>query len=153
MLIPILLKHKMANNFNAFSLILLGCVLLFLFPSGKDGIHLLYGINRWIFSLGSILICTGFYQLNLNLPLFLEKPLQQLGEISYGVYLLHPIVYHLLCILVRRIQAYTYFPQSNGLLIAIAIVFTIIISKLIYRYFESYFIKKGTSVITNFYKS
>lgn len=152
MLIPILFQHKLSNIMAAL-FILVGSIMLFGFPSGKDGIHLLYGFNRWIFTIGSLLICIGFYKIELVLPKLLERALQQSGEISFGVYLLHPIVYQLLCVLIRKVQPYYAFPSSNGLLIALAIALTLLISKLVYKYFELYFIKTGAKMIANSYKS
>jgi exopolysaccharide production protein ExoZ len=152
-LIPIFFKNKLTNNYPAISFILIGSFMLFMFPSGKDGIHLLYGINRWIFSVGSILICLGFYQIKLNLPRLIDGLFQTLGEISYSVYLLHPIVYQVLCMVIRKIQPYGLFPKSNSLLIVVAILCTLVISKITYKYFEIYFIKKGKLAFANFYKS
>lgn len=153
MLIPILLQHKSINNYSAMSIALIGCFILFMFPSGKDGIHLLCGINRWIFSIGSILICIGFYLMKLNLPLMIDKPFKLLGEISYGVYLLHPIAYHSLCIVIRKLQYYILIPPSNAMLILMATIITIFMSKVVYKYFEIYFIKIGSKLIVNSYKS
>jgi peptidoglycan/LPS O-acetylase OafA/YrhL len=153
MLIPIFLQHHLLNKFWAILLIAIGAMILFLFPSGNDGIHLLFGMNRWIFTCGAVLIVTGFYNINLNLSGALNKLLQQLGEISYSVYLLHPIIFLLLCMAIRKLQTYYTFPTSNGLLIALAIALTLIVSSLVYKYFELYFIKKGRKIIANFYKS
>jgi peptidoglycan/LPS O-acetylase OafA/YrhL len=153
MLIPLVFKNKITNNYQAAVLIFIGSFILFFFPSGNDGIDLLYGIHRWIFSIGSVFICIGFYQIKLSLPQFLENLLQQLGDISYSVYLMHPIVYQLLCIGIRKVQPYGLFPKSNSLLIAISILGTLLVSKFIHKYFETYFIRKGALVATNFYKS
>jgi peptidoglycan/LPS O-acetylase OafA/YrhL len=152
LIIPMLFKQKIANT-TAVLVILIGAIMLFCFPSGKDGIHLLYGIKRWIFTIGTILICTGFYKIELALPKLLDCALQQLGEISFGVYLLHPIVYQLLCILIRKLQPYYIFPNDNTLLIMLGITLTLVISKLVHKYFELYFMKIGAKVIANSYKS
>jgi peptidoglycan/LPS O-acetylase OafA/YrhL len=89
----------------------------------------------------------------LALPKLLDQTLQQLGEISFGVYLLHPIVYQLLCILIRKLQPYYIFPNDNTLLIMLGITLTLVISKLVHKYFELYFMKIGAKVIANSYKS
>jgi len=151
--IPFILKQHKIAQLQALSFIVIGAFLLFAFPSGNNGIHLLYGINRWIFSIGSIFICFGFYKLEMNLPSYFDKIFKQLGETSYGIYLLHPFVYQLLCIAIRKHLALGYFfPKSNSLLIAISVTITLITSNFVYNKFEKYFIKKGTAIITNSYK-
>jgi peptidoglycan/LPS O-acetylase OafA/YrhL len=151
--IAILFKKK-SNNFGPGSFIILGAVILFAFPSGKDGIHLLYGFNRWVFAFGSILICIGFYQSEMRLPDMLHQPLKKLGEISYGVYLLHPFVYQIVCIIIRKLLQWgIHVPQSNGMLITTAALLTLLFSNFVYHNFEVYFIRKGASLQTNFYKS
>jgi peptidoglycan/LPS O-acetylase OafA/YrhL len=152
--IPFILKRHHKSNTTGLLLAFVGSVLLFAFPSGYDGIHLLYGSNRWIFSIGSILIGAGFYQMDMKLPEILHSPLKHLGEISYGIYLLHPFVYQLICIGIRNLnQVGWQIPPSNTILIAIAVCFTILLSHFIYYYFERYFIKKGAMGFSNFYKS
>jgi peptidoglycan/LPS O-acetylase OafA/YrhL len=152
--IPFILSRHGKSNFKGVLAVLIGSLMLFIFPSGHDGIHLLYGYNRWVFSIGSILICLGFYQMNLGLPKLLDAPLSHLGEISYAIYLLHPFVYQLICIAIRSLNKIGFqIPPSNTLLIAIAVGFTILISHFVFLYFERYFIKKGATFISNFYKS
>jgi peptidoglycan/LPS O-acetylase OafA/YrhL len=153
-LIPIYLKRSNDNSGKAFISLAFGTVLLFVLPSGKDGIHLLYGLNRCLFTLGAILICISFYWQDLKLPKSIDQFLKHMGALSYGIYLLHPLTYQLICIIVRKlILVGFYFPQSNWLLIFISAFVTIITSHFVYQYFESYFIRKGEKVVSNFYKS
>jgi len=154
MSIPILFRKEKTTNKNFTFLILFGAIILFDIPTGDDGIYLLYGINRWLFTIASAFICIGFYCLEMNLPKWLDQPFKQLGEMSYAVYLLHPFFYQLICNAIRKAAQLGYnFPHSNSLLILIAVLFTLLMSKFIYHYFEVYFIKKGTTYISNFYKS
>lgn len=154
MSIPIFFKQEVQHKYLPVLLIVFGTIILFTLPSGNDGIDLLYGLNRWAFSIASILICLGFYQLNANLPPLLDEPLKKLGEISYGIYLLHPFVYQLMCMLIRKMDDSGFqMMQSNALLIFIAVSLTLIVSYIVYHYFERYFIKKGNTIIANFYKS
>lgn len=154
MSIPIIIKRSKKGSIQIFSILLIGCVLLFALPSGKDGIHLLYGLNRWLFSAGAVLICLGFYMMEMKLPDILHKPLKLLGEISYGIYLLHPFVYQILCMAIRKLSQFgVQVPKSNAMLIATAVILTIALSTFIYRNFETYFKKKGPQWLSNFYKS
>ena len=154
MSIPILMKRNSKRNLLSGLLIISGTLLLFLYPSGTDGIHLLYGHHRWLFSIASIMICCGFYAINFNFSNQIHKPLKNLGEISYSIYLLHPFVYQLICMIFRKlIQAGVKIPPSNFLLISLAVIITLILSKVVYLYYETYFIKKGNTLGASFYKS
>ena len=66
------------------------------YPVSGDRIVLVVGWNRVIFLALSFFICTAVYFLNFRLPAFLHKPLTLTAEISFGLYLLHPIVYFFL---------------------------------------------------------
>lgn len=75
-------------------LVLAAAWLLFIFyPASGDRIALVAGWNRVFFLLFSFLICGAVYFLNFKLPTFLHRPLTLTAEISFGLYLLHPIVY------------------------------------------------------------
>ncbi|HRG59268.1 MAG TPA: acyltransferase [Bacteroidia bacterium] len=154
MTIPIVVKSKTTSPIVPSILICIGVIILFTSPSENDGIHLLYGINRWIFSIASILICIGFYTLDLNMPEKINKPFQRLGEISYSIYLLHPFVYQIICSLIRKlILLGVSIPPSNYLLICISVFLTLVISNFVYQNYEVFFIKTGKKWYSNFYKS
>ncbi|KRB57286.1 hypothetical protein ASD98_03090 [Flavobacterium sp. Root186] len=68
------------------------------------------------------------------------KPLSLLGEASYSVYLLHPIVFAIVQIISKR------FNISGLYIIAMSIVSTLIISYFVYKYFEKYFIRRGNNL-------
>ncbi len=74
------------------------------------------------------------------------KPLKYLGKISYGLYMYQPIAIAL------AFQVSLLFPQAfNVVLYTLSVAFTIAISAISYKYFESYFLKfKGefTSLIS-----
>jgi peptidoglycan/LPS O-acetylase OafA/YrhL len=74
--------------------VIIAAWLLFIFyPAYGDRITLVAGWNRVIFLSLSFLICGAVFYLNYQLPAFLHKPLALTAEISFGLYLLHPIVY------------------------------------------------------------
>ena len=77
--------------------IIIAAWLLFIFyPASGDRITLVMGWNRLIFLALSFLICGGVYFLNYRLPGMLHKSLTLTAEISFGLYLLHPVVYFFL---------------------------------------------------------
>ncbi|MDW8849268.1 acyltransferase [Flavobacterium sp. MMLR14_040] len=126
--------EKIDFNPKIINSILLLSLLLFCFlPFTGDQIVIVTGIGRIIFVLFSILIVFCFYKLKINLPFFLSKPLELLGVSTYGVYIIHPLVYFFLK------------DQLNiklGLLVLVPLV-TILFSILLYNFFELKFINMG----------
>jgi exopolysaccharide production protein ExoZ len=112
---------------------------LFVFaPIQGSQTALISGINRIIFSVLSIGICFCFFVLEIKLLPFIEKVLCKLGEISYGVYLIHPI-----CFLKLREVLIAYFIISTEMYFTIAIIFTILLSYIIYSWIEKPMIRLG----------
>lgn len=105
-----------------------------LYPVYGNRIALVTGWNRLLFTAIMFAICFCFFKITFELPRFLHKPLAVLGEASYSVYLIHPLVYPLL----RR-----FLPLPTGWLITISAVVTIGVSYLIFLYFEKYFVTLG----------
>lgn len=95
------------------------------------------GVNRLVFTLSCIMICWGTYKLSLNAANIYHVPLIFLGEASYSVYLLHPIVYKGGKMFFERLG------WDVGYLIPIGIVITLIASWIVYNYFEKYFMRLG----------
>lgn len=103
------------------------------------GENLSEGINRIVLSTTSFLICFAFYKNTLRFPALIDKALTRLGEASYSVYLLHPIVW----IVFRKIISVLSIELPPFLQIISTIIITLIIGYFNYRYFETYFINKG----------
>lgn len=119
-------------------LLILSALLFVFIPSGDNVISIVSGWLRIVFYTCCILICISFYKLKFSLPSFLHKPLTLLGEASYSVYLLHPIIWSIINWGNRHV-----FKLSPMLNISICIVATLISSNFIYKYFEKYFMKFG----------
>lgn len=113
-------------------------VLVF-YPISGDQINIITGINRVIFALASILLTLGFYKLEIDLPGWFSKPFANLGEATYGVYLLHPILF----MFVNKLIG-----SSLASVIVTSIV-TIIAANISYRFYEKPFIKIGKKVTEN----
>lgn len=66
---------------------------VFLFyPTGENQADIVTDLNRIVFSSASILMVYVFYKWRATSHVAVTYPLEKLGIITYGVYLLHPIV-------------------------------------------------------------
>lgn len=132
-------KHRFKLMVNLL-LLTVGVVIFIFWPAQGDQIDLVSGTNRIIFSLSCLLISLAFFKIEINIPTIIQKSLSMLGEASYSVYLLHPIVYLVFNFFNKRIL---HFSKINT--IFIASVLTITCSYLTYIYFEKYFMKLAKS--------
>ena len=114
-------------------LLLLSLILFCSLPFAGDQIVIVTGLGRLIFVLISILIVFCFYKLKIILPFFISKPLELLGVSTYGVYILHPIIYFFI-----KDQLNI----KSGLLVLVPLA-TIFTSIFLYNYFELKFINIG----------
>lgn len=104
----------------------------------ENTVHLVAGWNRVIFSICCFMVCLGFYKLTFELPGILHRPLSFLGEASYSVYLLHPIIYTWLFWFSAN-----YYIISKDVLLLISMGSTFVLSYFVYHYFEKYFMRLG----------
>lgn len=130
-------NFKIDNRLNI--CILLIIILLFAFsPFVGNQISIVTGVGRIFFVILSALLVIGFYKMEIVLPKIIGLPLENFGIATYGVYLMHPIIYFRLIPLLKR------FLISNVYLqICIIACLTIILAILSYRIFEIRFIKIG----------
>lgn len=120
----------------SYLLILLSMGVFATFPVTGDQILIVSGYTDLIFSLAAISLTLGFYKLEINLPKFLASPLASLGESTYGVYLLHPIVF----MFINKLGL------NPILSILISSLITILLAKISYEYYERRWIKIGKNV-------
>jgi peptidoglycan/LPS O-acetylase OafA/YrhL len=118
-------------------------VLAFIFiPIKGDSILLVTGFNRLFFTLICLIVCFCFYKTNFGLPGIVHKALQTLGEISYSVYLAHPIAWKLLSIVLTK-----YLPGFNPFAkIGIGFALSIAMAYVVYHGFERPFMRMGKAV-------
>jgi len=121
---------KLAPYLAAISL-----ALLFFYPVSGEPIQLTSGNNRIFFSVVTILLCYFIYIADFQfLPAPVQWALSTLGEISYSVYLLHPIIFmSIIAVLGDSYQSHIY------VIIVATVVMTIVLSYFTYQYFEKYF--------------
>lgn len=124
-------KSRSENRNHMF--LYIGIMILWVYyPVSGDFSAIISGEHRLLLTILSILTVLVFFQFPLPLPRFIHRLFHTLGEISYGVYLLHPIVYQLL----NRLNVFTL-----NELFYISILGTLGVSYLSYHTLERYFIK------------
>jgi exopolysaccharide production protein ExoZ len=122
-------------------LLMIATLLFFFLPFKGDQISVLTGFGRLIYILLSFIIVLCFYKLNTNLPDFLTKILGAFGEATYGVYLIHPVIFTYVKYILGNAGL-----TNNIFLFFIVITLTILISIFSYKYFEVPLIKLGKRV-------
>ncbi len=130
--------HDISMNSFANILIVISLAVLCFYPVADDQINITTGINRVVFALASIALTLGFYKLEIELPNWFSKPFANLGEATYGVYLLHPIIFFATNKLIG----------NPYLCIALTSLITIIAANLSYQIYEKKFIKIGKKLTT-----
>jgi len=115
-------------------------VLVFIFyPVTGDVVLLISGFDRVVFTLASMLLCLAFYKTGARLPGLLHRFFSMLGEVSYSVYLSHPLT----AFVISRILKSHFANVSLPVLISSCIICTIVVSYLTYRFFEKPFMSAG----------
>lgn len=122
----------------------IGFALFILYPAAGDQIHIVTGFSRIVFSIASIVIVIGFYKNTINIPRIVSVPLTQLGVITYGVYLLHPVVYQLIAFAAKKIHFQL---QSYGV-VGLTMVLTVLLAQLSFKLLEKPFIRIGKRLTT-----
>lgn len=140
-------KWKFGNEM-VLAVLFAGLAIFLFYPSEGGEIQLITGGNRITFSIASILLVIGFYKLNVRIPALMTTPLTQLGIITYGVYLLHPIIYQSIKILSNKLNL----PNSSITTISLTIVITIVLSLMAYQFVEKPLIEVGKKVANNLFK-
>lgn len=125
------------NRFIVLGLLIFSLLFFSYYPASGDPIIIVTGINRIVFTVCCFLICFCFFKLTIKFPRIIHEPMVLLGETSYSIYLLHPIVWTLTSIGSKHIYL---IPPS--LQIVLPVILTLILSYFIYQYFEKYFIRQ-----------
>lgn len=141
-LIGFFFHNTKIKNSITFILIIVAFTGFTFYPSLGDPVNIVTGMNRLVFTFFCFLICFCFYKLTFKFHDFIHKPLTLLGEASYSVYLLHPIVWSFTGVGIRLFSKYIfYLPESSRMILSV--LMTLIISYYVYQYFEKYFMKLG----------
>lgn len=117
---------------------LVGLIIFVLLPIHGNAIELVTGPNRLFFTISCFLLCYSFFR-SAHAPALIDKPLVRLGQASYSLYLLHPLVYAIVkafCSVTNKIVT---IPSIYILITSVAV--SLVISLFSYQYFESFFIR------------
>lgn len=124
-------------------LMVLSLLVIIFYPITGEPIMLITGTNRIVLSLATILLCYSFYLSDFFfLSAFIKRTLKFLGDTSYSIYLLHPIIFYILKMISDK-----YFPLNQFVLISLTVITTLITCKLVFEKFEKRFIGYGKSII------
>jgi len=132
---------RKVNLIILFSAILVFCLL----PVRGERIVLITDHNRLIFSLLCILLCFSVYKIDNKFPRFIHRPLSTLGEMSYSVYLLHPVFWASF----ERLFKHYNLNTPTWLNMLVSIPSTLIGSYIVYNTLEKFFMKKGREFSVN----
>ncbi|WP_350293403.1 acyltransferase [uncultured Croceitalea sp.] len=133
-LIADIFRNKPMNNF-IYGLGAIVVLLLFIFfPISGDRVVITAGMYRLVFSLLSFILVISAFKLEFNLGNFFSPLLNHLGNISYTIYLVHPIIYYTL-------KKYELLFENELASLFLCLVATMILSSLVYRFYERPFIK------------
>lgn len=136
--------EKSMQKFGVWSVMAIAIILVAIlnYPAAGEPVQLVTGLTRIALSLLTIALCFLVYKTNFDfLSKGFKKVFTMLGEVSYSLYLIHPIVYHLLKWLIGRFTT-----PPPLVLIILTIMLTICLSYLSYHYFETYFINIGRRI-------
>ena len=121
------------------------CALLAAYPSDGDLIVIVTGLDRFVYCLASVLIVLSFFKLSTRPPKLIATPLAALGAATYGVYLLHPIIFSAVELILRRLGMQI----DPATTILTTITLTIALSLLLYEKFELPLIRLGKRLTTD----
>jgi exopolysaccharide production protein ExoZ len=141
-LLGVIFEKRMLSHWTIFLLLLVGGVAFVFYPVTGPRLNLVADHARVVFTASCILICLGFYKYTGPVPSAISRPLKTLGEISYSVYMLHPIIHYLVRIPIDYIRQ-NFFAVPEYVRFFSAIAFTLVLSYVVYNRFEKYFIRLG----------
>lgn len=138
------LRKTTLNNLFLVLLLALSLVVFIYYPASGDTVVLVTEFKRIIFTIMCLVICLCFYKSSIKMPQAIHTPFALLGEMSYSVYLIHPIVWKFSKEIMFEDRNWGGEIVDYQLLINISI--TLFISYFVYKHFELYFMKLGKSL-------
>lgn len=136
-------RDKEINQKYNLAILVLSILLFCFLPFEGNQITIVSGIGRIVFVSISFLIVLCFYKMKITLPDIISNSLETFGIATYGVYLLHPVIYKYEKFIFKAIGL-----NNLTLLYISVVVSTVILSVISYRYFELKMIGIGKSLTT-----
>jgi exopolysaccharide production protein ExoZ len=128
------------NQYLVLILLIVSLSLFCILPFQGDLINLVTGAGRMTFVLISFTIVFCFYKMEITLPEIISRFFESFGAATYGIYLLHPIIY------IYTIYFFNGVSKNHINVFLIVVPATIIISLVSYNYFESRLVKLGKRI-------
>jgi peptidoglycan/LPS O-acetylase OafA/YrhL len=135
-------KIKLTKWLSLFVFILGVFILLF-------GIIKINSIHFKYFELSGVALLT-LGSIFMDFKFFINPITKLMGNLSYSIYLLHPIIIIIFLKTKMNIYISTFFPNFGFLIYMLAIAFTVVLlSALTYYFFEKYFINRGKKIVAS----
>ncbi len=123
--------------------IVLTILLITFYPITGEPVMLVTGSNRIVLSLATIFLCYLFFLSDFSfLPDIVKRLLKILGDTSYSIYLLHPIIF-----IILKSFSDKYYKLNPFVLISLTVISTLLTSKIVFEKFEKRFISFGKSIL------
>jgi exopolysaccharide production protein ExoZ len=131
-----LFNEVKVHRLLTWGLLIISVAAFVLYPTEGNTITLVTGLNRIIFTVICAIIAFSFFKINYKIPI-VDPALKLLGEASYSIYLLHPLVW----------VSLSSIDMSPIVKIVMCAVLSIGISIMVYKTFELPFMKLGKRLI------
>ena len=118
--------------------------LFVLFPARGDQVTIVTGLGRIVFCFASVALVLAFYKNVFMIPQAISVPLTHLGVLTYGMYLLHPIVYQSTLLAWKQLHL-DIGPYG---VIAVTISVTLLVAQASFKMLEAPFIRIGKKLTT-----
>jgi exopolysaccharide production protein ExoZ len=138
-LIGHLFKYMSIPKMMNFVLIALSLLIFIYYPAKDNSIHLITGFTRVVFTVVSIIICFAFYKTEFGLPGPVHRVFSFLGDISYALYLAHPLIWYILSVYLKKY----YYVLSPQLRLIAGFIISLSIAYLLHQILEKPFMALG----------
>lgn len=130
-------KLEIGPTLNAI-LLFVAVALFCLLPFGGDQIAIVTGAGRMVFVTLTFVVVLAFYKVRVRPADVISNPLTLFGMATYGIYLIHPVIYLLCGFFFRRFHV-----NNPHLMFAVVVVLTVVTARFSYRLIEEKMIKLG----------
>jgi peptidoglycan/LPS O-acetylase OafA/YrhL len=128
-----------ATRLQCLAALIIATIIFMGYPVEGDTIHIVTGWSRIFFCIASVMAVLAFYKYPATIPDLIAIPLTQLGVATYGVYLLHPVIWQTFGPLYKQLG----FPSTPLVSISVTMTLTLVAAWLIYHYYEIPMINLG----------